>query len=107
MNHDKHNRAVIEDAKRHMEKHKASEAAKHSVRVGGKRGGCLTIILMLCLIIMLVVCSCYPEDTGHWPNKPDQDDQWKVAAVAAIIIIGICAFAVLPRRDDEPTHGKP
>lgn len=46
-----------------------------------------SIILML-LVIILITCSCYPQDTGHWPNKPDPDDPWKIG----IFIVVVSAF---------------
>ena len=59
---------------------------KQAAKAGG---GCLLYIaLALIVLLAFVVCGCYPEDTGHWPNKPDPDDPWKRVAVALIILAG-------------------
>lgn len=96
MNHDKHNQAVIAEAKRNSKRYKASEAARRSVRVGGKKaagGCCLTIILAL-LFIAVLFLSCYAPD-DQWPRR-EPDDPWK--RVAAVVLLVGAGFAAMWRK---------
>ena len=67
---------------------KAKARAKQKAKASG---GCLLYIaLALIVVLAFVVCGCYPEDTGHWPNKPDPDDFHEYTMIVFVIL---AAFA--------------
>jgi drug/metabolite transporter (DMT)-like permease len=52
----------------------------------------------LLVALTLLLLSCYPEDTGHWPNKPDPDDPWKWAMLIVVVMAALAGGWWYARR---------